>query len=91
VDYSPGGKFEFLPVRVSTPGATLKAILRLGIHAGVSTETPDVGIPKFNASIGIESSIFTNVAEFVTNISVSDGKDDKEDCAVKVIEEYVSF
>jgi len=74
-------------MEVRTPGGTLKAILRIGVHAGVSISTPSGLVP---ASIGIESGIFANVAEFVTNISVSDADNHSEDCAVKVIEEYAS-
>jgi hypothetical protein len=84
-----------LPVKVSTLGATLKAILRLGVHTGISVRSPGVPLPPgikvmgstdLSASIGIESTVFANLAEFVTEISVPD----EEDCKMKVVEAYVS-
>ncbi|KAK7937208.1 uncharacterized protein PG986_014076 [Apiospora aurea] len=89
-----GGKFEFLPVTVQSSGGILKAVLRLGAHAGIKIETPDTGIPGLEASAGIEVGVFAHVAEFVTNITGpsnspkrNDHHDDK-DCVLRVEESY---
>ncbi|KAK8075917.1 hypothetical protein PG994_003189 [Apiospora phragmitis] len=91
-----GGKFEFLPVTVQSAGGVLKAVLRLGAHAGIKMATPKTGIPGLEASAGIEVGVFAHVAEFVTNITAAgattpkrnnhSGEDD--DCVLRVKESY---
>ncbi|KAK8022818.1 hypothetical protein PG993_013585 [Apiospora rasikravindrae] len=86
-----GGKFEFLPVTVQSSGGILKAVLRLGAHAGIKIETPDTGIPGLEASAGIEVGVFAHVAEFVTNItgpSTPKRNDHHDDCLLRVEESY---
>ncbi|CAJ2512644.1 Uu.00g007630.m01.CDS01 [Anthostomella pinea] len=75
----PGGQFEFLPVTITTPGASLKAVLRVGIHAGIAFnyDTTTILGGEFGIGAGIEGSVFANVAEFVTNVTTSgDGNSD---------------
>ncbi|KAK8848383.1 glycolate oxidase [Apiospora arundinis] len=86
-----GGKFEFLPVTVRAAGGVLKAVLRLGVHAGVNVKTPETGIPGLEASAGIEVGVFAHVAEFVTNVTVPSSNPDRKDhgdCALRVMESY---
>ncbi|KAK8091454.1 hypothetical protein PG997_001815 [Apiospora hydei] len=91
-----GGKFEFLPVTVQSSGGILKAVLRLGAHAGIKIETPDTGIPGLEASAGIEVGVFAHVAEFVTNITGpstipnrrNEHHHDDKDCVLRVEESY---
>ncbi|KAK8013291.1 hypothetical protein PG991_009562 [Apiospora marii] len=85
-----GGKFEFLPVTVQSAGGILKAVLRLGAHAGIQVATPDTGIPGLEASAGIEVGVFAHVAEFVTNITAptTPNRNDHDDCVLRVEESY---
>ncbi|KAH9993274.1 hypothetical protein F4779DRAFT_232923 [Xylariaceae sp. FL0662B] len=86
-----GGQFEFLPVTVESAGGVLKAVLRLGIHAGFQLETPVVIIPNAglttNASAGVEVGVYADIAEFATNMTAAPAGDD-DDCAVRVQQSY---
>ncbi|KAK8117333.1 uncharacterized protein PG998_005614 [Apiospora kogelbergensis] len=89
---SKGGKFEFLPVTVQSAGGILKAVLRLGVHAGFNVKTPDTGIPGLEASAGIEVGVLAHVAEFVTNVTAPStpkrGDGHHGGCAMRVMESY---
>ncbi|KAE8453288.1 hypothetical protein EG329_011355 [Mollisiaceae sp. DMI_Dod_QoI] len=67
-----GGKFEFLPVSVQSAGVVLKALLRIGAHAGLDIGTPPFSVfgETFSASTGAEVGIYADIAEFITNITV---------------------
>ncbi|KAI1503978.1 hypothetical protein F5X99DRAFT_406355 [Biscogniauxia marginata] len=86
-----GGSFEFLPVTAESAGGLIKAVLRLGLHAGLEVSTPTVPIPSLGfvtrASAGIEVGVFADLAEFATNITVAPDGDD-EDCALRVQQTY---
>lgn len=88
--HSNGGQFEFLPVTVSSAGATLKAVLRLGLHAGIETGPLDVSFADLNLdlSAGLEVGVFVNVAEFTTNITTPEVSDSSSNCEILVQEEY---
>ncbi|KAK3181504.1 hypothetical protein K4F52_007214 [Lecanicillium sp. MT-2017a] len=94
-----GGKFEFLPVTIESAGTVLKAVLRLSLGAGFSLYSADLtpGLestfgdfdPKdFTAAAGVESRIYANVAELVTNVTTSTGDDDAANCALQAVQEY---
>lgn len=88
-----GGQFEFLPVTVEKGGVVLSAILRIGIHSGISVTAPGVpDVTIFNTSFGtpevaggIEVGVYANLAEFKTNVTVAPEDDD---CEFKVVQEY---
>ncbi|KAF1962644.1 hypothetical protein CC80DRAFT_95356 [Byssothecium circinans] len=88
-----GAQFEFLPVTVESAGVVLKAVLRIGIHAGIAITAPSTPeLQIFNASIGaneikggIEVGVFAHIAEFITNVTAAPG--DKE-CQLKVVQDY---
>ncbi|KAL2167198.1 hypothetical protein VTG60DRAFT_1610 [Thermothelomyces hinnuleus] len=98
-----GGRFEFLPVTIVSGHVTLKAILRVGLHAGFQSGTatllsnisddilPDL-LEKFRDltkfSYGMEVGVFANVAEFLTNITGGAEQAAKEGCAIKIVQEY---
>ncbi|KAF4963509.1 hypothetical protein FSARC_8488 [Fusarium sarcochroum] len=84
-----GGEFEFLPVTVESAGVVFKAILRVGVQAGFEIASPDVsiaGIDIANVGAGVEVGVFANIAEFITNVTVSLDEDD--DCSFRVEEAY---
>lgn len=94
-----GGKFEFLPVTIESAGTVLKAVLRLSLGAGFSLYsahlTPglestfgDFDPKDFTAAAGVESRIYANVAELVTNVTTSTGDDDAANCALHAVQEY---
>ena len=80
-----------MPVTIESAGVVFKAVLRLGVHAGVEVITPDFsGISIANHSIpsiggGIEVGVFANVAELVTNVTVAP---EDEDCQLGVVQSY---
>ncbi|KAF2732119.1 hypothetical protein EJ04DRAFT_514147 [Polyplosphaeria fusca] len=85
-----GGQFEFLPVTIETGGVVLSAILRIGIHAGVTVSPPGFNIEIGNKTLpklsgGIEVGIFANIAEFVTSVNVAPNS---QDCELQVVQEY---
>ncbi|KAK3690365.1 hypothetical protein B0T22DRAFT_528929 [Podospora appendiculata] len=86
-----GGAFEFFPVTIEiVGGATLRANLRLGVHAGFSVESPKLDIPGdslFRFGAGVEVGVFAHLAEFATNIT-SLSVPDASGCRVRVAEEY---
>jgi hypothetical protein len=82
-----GGQFEFLPVSIVASGATFKAVLRLGLHAGIelqSTALNLLGHSLGSYSTGLEAAIFTDLAEFTTSISDGNGTS----CEFEVEQEY---
>ena len=83
---SNGGDFEFLPVTIEGAGAILKAVLRVGVSAGIEIAPPTTGL-LISASTGVEVGVFANIAEFATNITKS-SEDDDSDCDLKVVESY---
>ncbi|KAF1972785.1 hypothetical protein BU23DRAFT_599525 [Bimuria novae-zelandiae CBS 107.79] len=88
-----GGQFEFLPVTVEKAGVVLSAILRMGIHSGITVAPPEppeftafnssIGLPKVGG--GIEVGIYANLAEFTTNVTLAP---DNDECELKVVQEY---
>lgn len=99
---SNGGQFEFLPVTVETEGIVLQALLCLGMYSGFTMSTPSdlSGIVIPSAGGGIEVSVFANLAELTTNITIpviapsdseeSDSADqpEDEDCFLNVVQEF---
>ncbi|KAK3899384.1 hypothetical protein C8A05DRAFT_18171 [Staphylotrichum tortipilum] len=95
-----GGKFEFLPVTIMRGNVALKAILRIGMHAGfeLSTEelindvvgfvVPDEYEPYTEIKMGMEVGVFATVAEFLTNITAGAQLAAEEKCALKIVQEY---
>ncbi|KAK0384724.1 hypothetical protein NLU13_7202 [Sarocladium strictum] len=65
-----GGQFEFLPVKIQTSDAVFTSILQLGLHAGVGSGI-NTGVDALDASFGVETKIFANIVEFVTNITAT--------------------
>ncbi|KAF9877099.1 hypothetical protein CkaCkLH20_05365 [Colletotrichum karsti] len=91
-----GGKFEFLPVIIESAGAVMKAVLRVGINAGIEISSPvdSKEIELFNktveipgASAGIEVAVFANIAELSTNVTVLP-EADKDGCILRAVNAY---
>ncbi|KAI2624531.1 hypothetical protein GGS21DRAFT_532733 [Xylaria nigripes] len=81
-----GGSFEFLPVTVQSANGVLKAVLRVGMHAGVSLSL-DKLVGSIPVTTGAEVMVYADLAEFTTNITaLSDGDDD--DCQLRVQQVY---
>ncbi|KAF2270015.1 hypothetical protein CC78DRAFT_507608 [Lojkania enalia] len=78
-----GGQFEFLPVTIDSAGVTLSAVLRVGVSAGLTIDSPKEVFGK-SISGGIEVALFAHVAEFTTNITAAP----EEECRLQVIQEY---
>ncbi|KAI0023467.1 hypothetical protein F4780DRAFT_83315 [Xylariomycetidae sp. FL0641] len=96
-----GGTFEFLPVTVQTTGGILKAVLRIGVKAGIEFQEKSEFIPgaglDTSASAGMAVSVYADLAEFTTNITAAgavirsggDQDDDAaEDCRFQVQQAY---
>ncbi|KAH7322658.1 hypothetical protein B0I35DRAFT_185662 [Stachybotrys elegans] len=93
-----GGKFEFLPVTVESAGAVFRAVLQLSLRSGFSLTTPDL-TPGFNieigdfnaddwsASAGLETRVYANIAELLTNVTVNPEPED-DGCINNVVQEY---
>ncbi|TVY37110.1 hypothetical protein LOCC1_G006213 [Lachnellula occidentalis] len=86
-----GGDFEFLPVKVQTPGVVLTALLRVGVQAGINVATPSNltvrGHEIVDASAGVEVGVWIDVAEFVTNVTeIPTG--DTSGCDYRAVEAY---
>ncbi|KAJ2900743.1 uncharacterized protein MKZ38_002279 [Zalerion maritima] len=89
----PGGKFEFLPVTISSDGAALKALLRLGVKAGFEYKTPTIDLgtgDEWGVSMGITCSVWANLAKFVTNVTSSllNSDSEEDDCDLSVVQYY---
>lgn len=93
---SGGGKFEFLPVVIESAGAVMKAVLRVGINAGIEISSPidSKEIEFFNktvtipgASAGIEVAVFANIAELSTNVTVLP-EADEDGCVLRAVNAY---
>jgi hypothetical protein len=95
---SNGGQFEFLPVTLESANVKISAVLRVGVHCGLSVQTPDphwsweaafdlVGVdyPLPSVKAGIEVAVFANVAELITRVTYVP---DDEECELKVNQEY---
>ncbi|KAM7197258.1 hypothetical protein V8F33_005686 [Rhypophila sp. PSN 637] len=93
-----GASFEFLPVTVSINEVVLTAVLRLGIHAGISLSTPvldldilpdwlEQKIGNWSMGTGVEVGVFAHVAELLTSISPADAEKDS-DCQLAMRQEY---
>ncbi|KAL3584858.1 hypothetical protein FPOAC2_14639 [Fusarium poae] len=84
-----GGEFEFLPVSVESAGVVFKAVLRVGIQAGFEISSSDVSIAGkdiFRIGAGIETGVYANIAELITNATLSTDGDDQ--CGIRVAEAY---
>ncbi|KAI0441213.1 hypothetical protein F4803DRAFT_552297 [Xylaria telfairii] len=81
-----GASFEFLPVIVQSANGTLKARLRVGMHAGISQEFGE-SIPFLTVSTGTEVLVYADLAEFTTNITVVPEGDDSG-CQLRVQQAY---
>ncbi|KAF5704913.1 hypothetical protein FMUND_12327 [Fusarium mundagurra] len=84
-----GGDFEFLPVTIESAGVVFKAVLRVGVKAGFEIASPEVSIAgKTIAHVGggVEVGVFANIAELITNVTLSTDEDD--DCSLRVEEVY---
>ncbi|KAK1574625.1 uncharacterized protein LY79DRAFT_695224 [Colletotrichum navitas] len=91
-----GGRFEFLPVVVESAGVVLKAVLRVGVSAGIQLSTPvdSRELEIFNktltipgASAGVEVGVFANVAELSTNVTAL-AAPDEDGCALRAVNAY---
>ncbi|OCL04413.1 hypothetical protein AOQ84DRAFT_416306 [Glonium stellatum] len=86
-----GGQFEFLPVTLESDSVILKAVLRVGVHAGLEIASPSFSFPPVlnfsvpTASAGVDVGIFANIAEFVTNVTVAEPGDS---CELRVVQSY---
>ncbi|KAL2015089.1 hypothetical protein VTK56DRAFT_6321 [Thermocarpiscus australiensis] len=97
-----GGKFEFLPVTLIKGEVSLKAILRVGMHAGFDISSDaftgkgaNVGLQvleeaenALNFSAGMEVGVYAHVAEFLTNITGGANLAAQDGCDLKIIQEY---
>ncbi|RBQ78478.1 hypothetical protein FVER14953_07659 [Fusarium verticillioides] len=84
-----GGDFEFLPVTLESAGVVFKAVLRVGVKAGFEIASPEVSVAgKTIAHVGggVEVGVFANIAELITNVTISTDEDD--DCSLRVEEVY---
>ncbi|KAF4950557.1 hypothetical protein FGADI_8116 [Fusarium gaditjirri] len=84
-----GGDFEFLPVTLESAGVVFKAVLRVGVKAGFEIASPEVSIAgKTIAHVGggVEVGVFANIAELITNVTLS--TDEDNDCSFRVEEVY---
>ncbi|KAL6362126.1 hypothetical protein LRP88_05610 [Fusarium phalaenopsidis] len=82
-----GGEFEFLPVTVESAGVVFKAILCVGVQAGFEVGSNDLTIFGKNVAkvgAGVEMGLYANIAEFITNVTLSMDEDD--DCRLHVEE-----
>lgn len=87
-----GGQFEFLDVIASTPGVSLSTILRVGAHVDLQLDNDVVRtICEFSdfafgkgCGVGLETSIYANIAEVVTNVTVAN----EDGCELAVGQEY---
>ena len=88
---SNGGSFEFLPVTVQSAGVVLTGILRIGLKAGLVVSTPDAIdeslMDLFDATAGIESGVWLDIAQFKTSIIAAPATDTNK-CELNVVEEY---
>ncbi|KAF5966880.1 hypothetical protein FBULB1_11455 [Fusarium bulbicola] len=84
-----GGDFEFLPVTLESAGVVFKAVLRVSVKAGFEIASPEVSIAgKTIAHVGggVEVGVFANIAELITNVTLS--TDEDNDCGLRVEEVY---
>ncbi|TQN67423.1 hypothetical protein CSHISOI_08009, partial [Colletotrichum shisoi] len=97
-----GGQFEFLPVVIESAGAALKAILRVGISAGIEIPSPvdgteleifdqEIKIPGVSA--GIQVGVYANIAELSTNVTALPspdpaGGDNGGGCVLRAVNAY---
>ncbi|KAI1359782.1 hypothetical protein F5Y08DRAFT_318779 [Xylaria arbuscula] len=81
-----GGSFAFLPVTVQSASGVLTARLRIGLHAGLSLESKELG-PFTSVSTGTEVLVYADLAEFTTNITATPDGDDS-DCQLRVQQVY---
>ncbi|KDN70968.1 hypothetical protein CSUB01_09966 [Colletotrichum sublineola] len=91
-----GGRFEFLPVVVESADVVLKAVLRVGVSAGIQLSTPvdSRELELFNtsltipgASAGVEVGVFANIAELSTNVTAL-AAPDEDGCALRAVNAY---
>lgn len=70
----------------------LKAVLRVGVHAGFAFGTPfPIDIPgpvDFSAGFGVEVGVFAHVAELATHIIPGTTGSEKNDCKLGIRQEY---
>ncbi|KAK4184337.1 hypothetical protein QBC35DRAFT_59346 [Podospora australis] len=81
-----GGKFEFLPVEIHSANTVMKALLRVGMHAGFELKTPKVATFKVSAGVGV--GVFAHVAELKLNMTGGTQIAADTGCALKIEEEY---
>ncbi|KAK0747056.1 hypothetical protein B0T18DRAFT_391389 [Schizothecium vesticola] len=69
----PGGKFEFLPVTLVSPSATLTGALRITLAAtfDYNTGVTVLGSSPVPFSAGLVSQVVANLAEFTTNATTT--------------------
>jgi hypothetical protein len=91
-----------LPVVVETDGILLDAVLRLSMRSGLSLKLPsflaDISDKIPTAGGGIEASVFANLAELTTEVTVpslddssntdKDDEDDEDKCHLRVTEKF---
>lgn len=83
-----GGQFEFLPVTLSSPTATIKAVLRVALKAGLEFKQVTKQLPKVKTKddkplfgAGVVAEVVAHVAEFsisVTGPTISIGDEDSD-------------
>ena len=68
---SPGGRFEFLPAKLSSNGPTvITAVLRATLKAGLEFDSSIFKTPLTQSlGAGVAAQVFVNIAEFSTNIT----------------------
>ncbi|KAF4336782.1 hypothetical protein FBEOM_9339 [Fusarium beomiforme] len=84
-----GGEFEFLPVTIDSAGVVFKAILRVGVQAGVEIASPEISVAGKDIArvgAGAEVGVYANIAELITNVTLSLDEDDE--CSLRVEEAY---
>ncbi|KAF9768426.1 hypothetical protein IL306_014281 [Fusarium sp. DS 682] len=84
-----GGEFEFLPVTIESAGVVFKAVLRVGVQAGAEIASPEISIAGKDIArvgVGAEVGVFANIAELITNVTLSLDEDDE--CNLRVEEAY---
>jgi hypothetical protein len=82
-------------VKIESSGAVFTSILQLGLHAGIGSSFK-TGIDTLDASFGVETKVFANIAEFITNVTASsdnevnerDSKADKLTCGLRAQHMY---
>ncbi|KAK7740638.1 hypothetical protein SLS62_011050 [Diatrype stigma] len=83
-----GGQFEFLPVTVLSASGELKAVLRLGIYAGVAVKEDLFNFPGTNVSAGLQAGVYADIASFSTNFTAEPDAKGDDECVVQMQQSY---